>query len=295
MPARSFILLTIICFVWALNVVVSKVVIDTMGVPPMFYAAARSLVVLAVLFPWLRPIPANLLRIAIVTLSVSGGAFALLFLGLRYSSPASAAVVNLLGAPLTVVFAILILKEVIGWKRGVGIGLTFLGVGVAIASPSGMQGSFGLIFVGLSAALGAWGSVLLKRIDVSPRRLQAWAGLTSTVVLFPLSFATESQQVHASVAAGWPFVAALLFSAVIVSVLAHTAYFKMLKDYDANLIAPLTLMTPMMTIALGAWLTDDPVGPFLVAGAVIAASGVLVIMLRPSRLIPKSRLVRARL
>lgn len=294
MPFRSFLLLAIICLVWALNVVVSKLVVDDLAVQPMFYAALRALVVGVVLLPWLRPIPDNFLRVAFVTLALSGASFALLFLGLRYASPASAAVVNLTGAPLTLMFAILILREEIGWRRGLGIAFALAGVGIAIASPSAWDGSFGLIFVAASAALGALGSVLLKRIDLSPLRLQAWAGATSAAMLFPVSFATESGQLASTLAAGWPFLAALVFSSLVVSVYAHTAYFRMLQQYDANLIAPLTLMTPIFTIIAGAAITGDDVGPYLVLGALVAGAGVLIILVRPSRKLFKPLLVRPR-
>ncbi|MBD3728456.1 MAG: DMT family transporter [Sphingomonadales bacterium] len=295
MPIRSFLLLALVCLVWSANVVVSRVVVDTLQVPPLAYAAMRTLLVLAVLFPWLRPLPRDWLRVAIVTFAISGGSFALLFVGLRDATPSAAAIVSLSGAPLTVLFAILILRETIGWRRGFGIALTLVGVAVAIASPSGWKSSFGLIFVGASAVVGALGSVFLKRIDMASIRLQAWAALSSAVVLAPLSFAIESGQWAAIRAGGWELAAAVAFSALIVSVWAHTVYYHLLQRYEANLIAPLTLMTPIFTIAMGATITGDHVSLLMIVGAVIAASGVLVILIRPSRNYLKELLVRARL
>ncbi len=114
-------------------------------------------------------------------------------------------------------------------------------------------------------------------------------------MLLPLSLLLEHGQVAAVAAGGWEFIAALVFSAGVVSLGAHTLYFDLLKGYDANLIAPLTLMTPMFTIAAGAAITGDRVGPLLLLGAAIAAGGVLVIVLRPSRKLFKPLLVRPRL
>lgn len=295
MPLRAFLLLVAICVVWALNVVVSRLVVDDLGVPPLFYAAMRSLIVLVLLAPWLRPLPSGLLRVLLITFAVSGGSFALLFVGLQDASPSAAAVVNLSGAPLTVLFAIAILGEKIAWRRGLGIALTFVGVGVAIASPGGWAGGIGLAFVFASALVGALGSVHLKRIELSPLRLQAWAAFGSTLVLVPLTAVTESGQMAAVMSGGWEFLAAVIYSAVIVSLGAHTLYFRLIQQFDANLIAPLTLMTPIFTIAAGAAITGDAVGPFLVLGAAIAASGVLVILVRPSRELFKPLLVRPRL
>ncbi|MDZ4308420.1 DMT family transporter [Allopontixanthobacter sp.] len=295
MSARSFFLLTFVCILWALNVVVSRLVVDGLGVPPLWFAALRSLVVVLVLARYLRPVPSRWPWVALITFMISGGSFGLLFVGLRDATPSAAAVVSLSGAPLTVVFAILILKEKVRWRRGIGIALSFLGVAVAIASPSGWSSSVGLIFVGASAIVGALGSVWLKTIELPPLRLQAWAGLVSAIVLLPLSALTESGQAASVAAGGWRFAAGLAFSALVVSVFAHTVYFRLLRDHDANLIAPLTLMTPIFTIVAGAAITGDEVGLQLLVGALIAVSGVMVILVRPSRELFKPLLVRTRI
>ena len=295
LPARSFALLAIICFAWSLNVIVSKIVVDQLQVPPLFYAAARSLLVLAVLLPFLRPVPEKWGQALLFGLAISGGSFALLFVGLREASPSSAAIVSLSGAPLTVLFAIALLGEKVGWRRAMGILLTFIGVVVAVASPSGWQSSTGLLFIGASAIVGALGTVLIKRLEISALGLQAWAALASVLVLVPLSAALEADPLPAVAAAPLAFFACLLFSALVVSVGAHTLYFRLLQRHDANLIAPLTLMTPLWTIALGAAITGDTIGPALLTGGALAIAGVLVILLRPSRTFAKAMLVRTRL
>ena len=295
MTFRSFLLLAGICLVWALNTIVSKLAVSDLGLPPLFYATLRSAVVALALLPWLRPLPDRFLFIASVALAVSGGSFALLFIGLTDASPSAAGIVSLTGAPLTVLFAILLLRERVHWRRALGIAMTFLGVGIAVASPSGWQSSLGLLFVGASSLLGALGSVGLKRITLEPLRMQAWAGAVSAIVLLPLSLAMEQGQVAALGTEPWSALAAVLFSGLVVSVGAHTLYFRMLNEHDVNLIAPLTPMTPVFTVLLGVWLTGDAVGPTLVAGALVAAAGVLVIVLRPGRNYLKAMLVRTRL
>ena len=72
--------------VWALNVVVSKVAIADLGTPPLFYALLRSIIIAVVLIPLLRPLPDKLWRVLLVGLAISGGSFALLFMGLATAS-----------------------------------------------------------------------------------------------------------------------------------------------------------------------------------------------------------------
>ena len=90
--------------------------------------------------------------------------------------------------------------------------------------------------------------------------------------------ALTRQRVAAAV--GWPFVAALLFAALVVSVMAHTAYYGLIQRYEANLLAPLTLMTPLSAIGFGVALNGETLDGRMIAGAGLALMGVLVVALR---------------
>ena len=295
LPLRAIAVLLVVDLLWALNVVVSKLAVDDLGVPPLFYAFARSALVAIVLAPLLRPAPRDLWRVMAIGLAISGGSFALLFAGLRTASPSAAGVVSLAGAPLTVLLAIVFLGERVRWRRGLGIGLAFGGVLVAVSGPAALEASSGLALVFAAALVGALGSVFVKRLDLRSIRLQAWAGVASALVLGPLSLATETDQLAGFARAPLETAACVVFAGLFVSVGAHSAYFRLLQEYDANQVAPLTLVSPLMTVALGAWLTDDAIGPRLLIGGAIALAGVAIIVLRPSETFTKRLLVRNRL
>ncbi len=295
MPSRDIALLVFLCVIWAANVIVSRVVVTDLAVPPLFFAAMRSLVVVAALLPWLKWPGKDWWRVALVTTSVSGLGFALMFVGLQDATPSSAAIVQLSGAPMTVLLAVLILGETVRWRRALGIALALGGVVIAVASPTGWANSNGLLFIFAGAFVGALGSVYLKTIDLSPLRLMAWAGFFSTLLLLPLSMTLEGGQVDAVTAAPFPFSASLAFSGLVVSVFAHTAYFGVLQRNEAGVVAPITLLTPVFTILMGASITGDEVGGVMLAGATLAVIGVLVITVRPSATFFKGLLVRPRL
>ncbi|QYJ08400.1 DMT family transporter [Qipengyuania flava] len=294
MPVRALLIMTLCNIVWALNVVVSKIAIADLGSPPLFYALLRSVVVALVLIPLLRPLPAKLWQVLLVGLAISGGSFALLFMGLATASPSAAGVVSLTGAPMTVLFAILFLGERVRWRRGLGIGLAFGGVLFAMMGDNQMETSTGLLLVFLSAVIGALGSVFVKRLDIPSIRLQAWAAVASVAVLLPLTFGVEAGQVESLANAPWRLAACLFFAAVVVSIGAHTAYYRLLQEHDANVVVPLTLFTPILTIAFGAWLTGDAIGERLIIGGAIALLGVAIIVLRPSETFTRRFLVRPR-
>ena len=294
MSFRALLIMAFCNIAWALNVVVSKLAITDFSAPPMFYALVRSIIVAAVLIPLLRPLPAKLWQVLVIGLAISGGSFALLFMGLETASPSAAGVVSLSGAPMTVLFAILFLGEKVRWRRGLGIGLAFGGVLFAMAGENQMQTSTGLLLVFLSAMVGALGTVFVKRLDLSSIRLQGWAAVASVAVLLPLSLTLESGQFAALAASPWELAACLVFASLVVSIGAHTAYFRLLGEYDANLVVPLTLFTPILTIVFGAWLTGDAIGERLVIGGAIALAGVAIIVLRPSATFTRRFLVRPR-
>jgi drug/metabolite transporter (DMT)-like permease len=295
MPLRDFAIMLAVCLVWAGQNIVSKYVVSILGAPPLLFAATRFAVVALVTLPFLRPAPRPLWRLIVVALLMGGGNFALVFVGLKTATPSSAAVVQQLGLPITTLLSVVMLGERIRWRRGLGIALTFAGAMTVMWDPHGLRLSHGLMLIAFSTVLSSLGAVMMKQMEgVRPLTFQAWVGLSSAVALTPLTAALEPGQIQAGLAAGWPFVAAVIFSALIVSVVAHTAYYGLIQRHEANLISALTLMTPLFTISLGVALLHDPFGPRLVAGTAVAMTGVLIIALRGNRVMAKLMALGAR-
>ena len=295
MSLRDFTLFLVVCAIWALNVVVGKVVVSGMDVPPLFFGAVRSAAVALAVLPWLLPMPRPYWRILVVGLLMGGGSFGLMFVGLRTSSPSAAAIVLQLGVPIATLLSVLMLGERIRWLRGVGIALAFFGVLAVMWDPNGFQISTGLLFVATSAFSGALGTILMKQMEgISPLRYQAWVGATSTALLGPASAGFESRQIGAAMEAGWLLVPMVLFSALLASVFAHSVYYAMIQRYEANLVAPLTLISPLMAIGLGIWLTDDYFDMRMAIGSVVALLGVLIVAVGPNLTVPKAVLFRNR-
>jgi drug/metabolite transporter (DMT)-like permease len=283
MSFKDFALMAGVCLIWALNNIVSKLIISEHMVPPMFYAGARFAVVALATLPWLLPAPRPLWRTILVALLMGGGTFSLFFMGLKTASPSAATIVGQLGLPVTTLLSVLMLGETIKWPRRIGIALTFVGVLIVMWDPAGFAASKGLLYIAAGAVAGSFGAVLLKKMEgVRPMQLQAWVGVTSVVPMVVFSAAFEPGGFEAARATGWLFPAAVLFSGLLVSVLAHTVYFGLIQRYEANLIAPLTLMVPLATIALGVAFTHDAFGLRMAAGTSVALAGVLVIALRKS-------------
>lgn len=286
MALRDFALLVLVCLTWSTNNIVSKFVVGHADVPPLFFAALRFAVVAVAVSPWLLPMPRPRLRLVIVALLLGGGNFAFVFVALKTATPSEVAVVSQVGVPITALLSMVMLNEQIRWRRGVGIVLTLAGALLVMWNPAGVRVTSGLWLIVVAAALGSLGAVMMKQMEgVKPLQFQAWVGLCSILPLATLSAWLEPGQIQAGLAAGWPFLLAVLYSSLVVSVGAHTMFFRLIQRYEANLLSPLTLMTPLFTIALGVLITRDPFGPRMAIGAAVALAGVLIIALRPGRLL----------
>jgi drug/metabolite transporter (DMT)-like permease len=162
------------------------------------------------------------------------------------------------------------------------VALTFLGGIIVMWDPdNGLSLSGGLLLILASAFAGSLAAIMMKQIDgVRPLQFQAWVGAASVIPLALLTAVFETDQYSVAVAAGWPFVMAVLFSALIVSMFAHTIYYGLIRIYPANLVAPLIVLNPLMTVVLGILVTRDEFGVRMAVGTIIALVGVTIITVR---------------
>ncbi|MFC0587827.1 DMT family transporter [Novosphingobium aquiterrae] len=280
MKPRHLALMVLICLIWATNNVMSKLIVGTLHVPPLFFTALRFGIVALATLPWLLPMPRPAWRLLLIGLFMGGGSFGLMFIALTWVSPSEAAVVVQISVPITALLSIVMLGERIRWRRGLGITLALIGVLLVVYQP-GLHISAGMAFLLASAVCGSFGAVMMKQMgDIAPLRFQAWVGVTGLVVLAPASLLFEPGAFAATRDAGWVIVACALYAALVTSVFAHTAYYFLIGRYEANLVAPLTLLTPLITIGLGVWITGDHIDAKMIVGSAIALTGVLIIALR---------------
>lgn len=284
MPLRDFALLMLICAIWASNNILSKYAVGPLGVPPLFFGAVRCAIVAGLTFPWLFPMARPRWRLVTVGLCMGCGSFALMFLAMKYATASSVVVVLQLSVPLTTLLSVLVLGEKIHWRRGLGMVMAVSGVLLVMWNPDGFLFTPGLLFAVASAASTSVGLILMKKVErVRPLQYQSWLAFSSLWPLAILSLIAEPGAWRAAVGAGWAFWSILLFACLVVSLFSHTLFFVIMQKHDANLIAPLTLAAPLLTIALGVAVMGDDFGPRMAAGSALALAGVLMIALRRNK------------
>lgn len=294
MTLRDFGLFALICFVWGLNIIISRWIFIGTDVSPLFYAGVRFALIALVLTPiFFQRWPDQLVKLFFISLCMGSAHFGLLFYGLANASASASAVVGQLGVPFSTILSMIFLQEKIGWRRGLGIFMAFLGVVIISVDPNSFSVSFGLLYVAASAGVASIGSILMKQMTgMSGIRLQAWVGVFSFLPLFAASMLLEggpegfAGQFTAFAEAGWPLWVATVFAVLGVSIFGHGSFYRLLQRYDVSLLSPLTLMTPIWGVVLGIALLNEPFTMQLVIGGAVSLLGILIIALRANKKLP---------
>jgi O-acetylserine/cysteine efflux transporter len=293
MRPADFLLLLACCIAWGLNLPLTRWLVA--DVPPIFLAGLRFLGLALLLSPFLRPFPRQFGLVFAIAMCIGGVHFALLFLGLQAAPASAVAIVGQIGLPIVTILSIIFLKEKVRWRRTLGMCLAFAGVIAILYQPGKFTLEAGLLFVVASAFVGAAGSILMKRLEPIPAlNLQAWVGLLSFAPLFALSAFLEQGQIHALVHAPPHVWGAIVFSVVVVSIFGHSAYYQLVKKYDITLLAPLTLMTPVIAVATGVVFLHEPVTLKLLIGGGLTLAGVFLVAARENKSLPSDAVAQAK-
>ncbi|HKH77451.1 MAG TPA: DMT family transporter [Rubrobacteraceae bacterium] len=269
--------------------------------PPMLFAGVRSLIgglaMLLVALAWggrpdfRREWPAYA---ALAALNV------VLFLGFQtyaimYLPSGSAAVLIYLQPILVGLFAYFLLDEPLPAVKVAGLGLGFFGI--AVVSAGGFFGemppgaSLGVAF-GISSAF-AWasGTVYFKRAQESVSTLWAVAipFLLGGAVLTAFGLVVESP---AEITWNGPFVASLLYAAIIGTGLAWLLWLGLVRAGEASRVAAYIFFVPLVAVLIGALFLGEALRISLIVGVVLVVTGIYLVNKQPaasSRPPPKSK------
>ncbi len=279
MAPRHFLLMVLICVIWGFNFVAAKVGVGQM--PPLLFTGLRFLILAVVLIPFLKPAPGRMRDVLLIALFNGALNFGLMFIGVALTEASVVAVVVQLNVPFATILSIVVLGETVHWRRWVGIAMTFAGVMVVSFDPHVFDSLTGVFFAAMGAFAGAIAAVLMRRLtNVGMFQLQSWTAATAAPLLLAGSLIFEDNQMTAIAnadAIGW---SALLFTAFGASLIGHNGYYYLLQRYEVSLIAPLSLIAPILGVVFGVWMLDEPLTWRMTIGALIAFAGVGVLAVR---------------
>jgi O-acetylserine/cysteine efflux transporter len=227
-----------------------------------------------------------------IGLTLGAGQFGLVFTSMHLGMPAGlSSLVLQAQAAFTLVFAAALLREVVHIRQVFGLTLAFTGV-VLVGSDLDQTApplAFALCLGG--AAMWGLGNVVMRKArppDVF--NVMVWAGVVAVVPLFALSMLIEGP--HTAVAALAELtpagVGALAYVAYLATLFGYQVWGTLLGHYRASVVAPYSLLVPVVGMSSAALLLDERFGMVQLAAGVLIVAGVALNGTRRSRRRPDS-------
>lgn len=277
---HHLLLLIVVNLIWGANMLGSK--LGVRELPAILFSCLRVAIILMVCAPWLRRVPGQMTNLLKGCLLTGVGGYGFMSLGLALSKDVSTvAVFAQLVVPFSALLSVLMLGEVIHWRRKTGIALAFCGAIFIGFDPRAFSYLPGLICIVLHAICASLGMIYIKRVvGVGPMAMLAWMAATSLPVLLLLSLLLEHNQVAAMQAASGTAWSAVLFSAIASSLIGQAGFFYLLQRYPVNSVAPLSVLATVFGMMLGELINHDVLTRRMLFGATMTLLGVLIIELR---------------
>lgn len=271
---------------WGGNYIAAKTGMLTFG--PFFYTALRFCIVAAALLPF-APLPTKrealhlaglgfvlcLLHMAVMILAVHAGL-----------SVAASVIVSQMGVPFSCLLGAVLLGDVIGKWRSLGLLISFAGIFMLAGSPDVLENpvAFGFALIGAFA----WGvsNIQLKFLpSMSVVKQLAWMSVFAVPLLLITSAMVEGaewRKIPSAPAEAW---AGLAYSALCSTVAAYGFWSYLIRVYPVSHIAPYSLLTPLFGVACGVLWYHEPLTALLVAGGLVTIAGVAIITVRRPRML----------
>ena len=235
---------------WGLGFVFAKGAINHF--PPILLMAFRFSLTALVLV-WFTPLPFGkffqLFKIAIVAATIQ---YSLTFTGVKGLEAGLASIIVQLEVPFLVILGALFLREKPGYKKWIGIAISFVGV-ATMSQQDELSGSFISIALVLGGCF-AWalGQVMIRKLkDVSAMQVTAWIAVFAAPQLFFMSAIFEDGQVEA-IRTATPLVWwTVLYLGLIMTCLGYYFWNTLIRHHDVSKVAPFLLLLPVFSVLGG--------------------------------------------
>jgi O-acetylserine/cysteine efflux transporter len=243
----------------------------------------RFALVLLIALPFLRlPPPGQWLRLIMVCLFMGGLHFTLMFWALsRSQDVSSVAIVQQTYIPMAVLLAMVLMKEIVGWKTLTAIFVAFLGVLVVGFDPLVLGQADVLTITLVSALFQALGSIYQRGIKgIGVLNFQAWTAIITLPLLITATQLVEQGQMEAIRTARWEHWTSVTYSALMASIVGHGLFFYLVQRHPVSTVMPYLQITPVLAVLIGVLIWGDRPGWRLLAGGSLVILGILIITLR---------------
>ncbi len=270
--------------IWGLNFVVAK--IGLAQLPPLLMIALRWALVAVMLAPFVARPKGRWREVMSISFTLGFLHFALMFTGLREIDASTAAIAIQLQLPFAALLSAIIFKDPLGWRRTLGMAISFVGVALIAGEPR-LDGHYvALAMVIAAACIWSVANIQIKLMgDIDGLSLIAWISIFAAPQMALGSYLLEDGQGAALAAADWRAWASVVYQAVFVVGIGYGAWYWLLKRYAVNQVMPFMLLMPVFGVASGIAFLGEPVTLTLVGGAALTVLGVGIIIVRRPKLV----------
>lgn len=277
--------------IWGFGFTLAKAALA--GFPPIFLMALRFTLTAAVLVWFVRPPRGYMMRVALISLVGAGVQYSVTFTGLKGLDASAAIIIIQLEPAFAALLAAIFLRDMIGWRRAIGMAMAFSGVLLLAGEPS-IQGAYlsaGMVLIG--SFLFAAGQVMTKALKgaVGGFQLTAWVAVFAVPQLVLATALFEEGHVNHLRQAGPIVWVAIVYLAFIMTALGYGLWYRLVNKYSINLVMPFTLLLPFATVISAIVLLGERPQPIVLLGGAVTIAGVAVIVIRDN---PFTRKARAR-
>lgn len=283
MTPRHILLALAIVLVWGVNFMAIKW--GVAEVPPLLLSSLRYVVAtLPMIFFVKRPQVALHLLVA-YGVFVGVGQFGLLFSAIHLGMPAGlASLVLQLQTFITIGLAVLLLRE---RPRGAQlVGALVALVGIVLIGVEKLEGAalWPLLMTVFAAASWAVANIVVKRVGkVDMFGFVVWSSLVPPIPLFILSLLLEGPGAIPSALSHitWLGAGSLLFVGWISTDFGYGAWSLLLGRYPASLVAPFTLLVPVIGLTTGWLILGERLSALDLGGSALVFAGLLLNVFGP--------------
>ncbi len=270
----------IINLMWGLNLVAIKMATNLVG--PVTAAFLRQAIVMIVCASALRIVPGRMRSLLLLGVLTGGLFYVIVGYSLELADNLAAlAIASQLGAPLSILLGVLVLKEHIGRWRIFGIALAFLGVAVLVFEPGGSGDLDAIALTAVGSCMWAVGSLIQRNLAGVPvLTIYAWMGLVGALVLLPITIWQEADGLVRLADMPMRHMGWVAFSAIGSTLIGQGGMSWLLQRHPISTVAPLTLLSPIVAVASSSYYFQTSLSPHMIIGGIIALAGVAVVTIR---------------
>ena len=281
MTPQSIVLGAIAATLWGVSFIASAVALEALS-PPQLTALrfmVAALPVLVVPRPRVAWVP-----LVAIGLTLFAGQFLLLFVALAMGLPPGlASVTQQTQVLFSTVLATIFLGDVPRRRSVAGMLVAFLGLGL-IALSVGRSGPIAALAVGVAAAFSwAVGNVLIKRLGPVPiLPLMAWLSLIPPLPALAVSYFYPGPGLFAAIAAAeWSRLGAVVYLGLAATLIAYGIWGRLLTMYPTSMVAPFTLLVPVVGVAAAALILGERFSALRASGMALMLCGVAIAIITP--------------